>query len=159
MRRSGKGSSVANVSRWKAVSGPISTNVVSRAVDARPAARDRPRGVGVQAVRGLREPQPGGLGGVQEAVEEAARERDVVVDDEQPVEAVGRVGGEQRVEVLELAARAGRRGVDLDLVPAAQQLGPRRVHDHRGPLDPEHEHAAAGRARRARHGRAARAAR
>ena len=48
--------------------------------------------------------EAGVLGAVQEAVEEAARQHDVVVDDEQPVEAGRRVLGEQRVEVLELAA-------------------------------------------------------
>ena len=42
-------------------------------------------------------------------VEEAARQRDVVVDDEQPVVGRRRVRGEQRVEVLELAALALRR--------------------------------------------------
>ena len=44
----------------------------------------------------------------QEAVQEAARQLDVVVDHQQPVTTLGRVFGEQPVEVLELApARAG----------------------------------------------------
>ena len=76
---------------------------------ARVPARHRPGGMRVQPVRGLGELQAGALGGAQEGVQEAARQRDVVVDDEQPVVGRRRMRGEQRVEVLELAALALRR--------------------------------------------------
>ena len=47
--------------------------------------------------------------GVQERVEEPARQRDVVVEHEQPVEAPEVAARQQRVEVLELAAVAAAR--------------------------------------------------
>ena len=114
-----------------------------RLAHGRPAATpgDRPRGVRVQAVRGLGELEVGALGRAQERVEEAAGEGDVVVDHEQPVAFIGRVVGEQRVEVLELAARAGRRGHDIDLVAALEQSRSRGVHQRSRPLDAEREHA------------------
>ncbi len=75
------------------------------------------------AVRGLGEAQPGVAPRTAGAVEEAARQRDVVVDDEHPVERLEVAAVEQRVEVLELAARPGARDGDLDLVARAAQLG------------------------------------
>ena len=96
MRRSGNGSSAANASRWSAVTGPISTKRPVRASSPGAPARDLPGGVRGERVRGLGEPQPEALGAQQEGVEEAARELDVVVDEQQPVGAVGRVLGEQR---------------------------------------------------------------
>ncbi len=102
MRSSGKGSSVGKVARANAVTGPISTKLVSRTTLQRAPPRLRPRGMRVQAVGGLGELQREALAQEQEAVEEAARQLDVVVDHEQPVATLGRVGGEQPVEVLEL---------------------------------------------------------
>jgi hypothetical protein len=125
------------VARWKAVTGPISTNVVSRAVA--PAWR---RVTGQAACR-LGESQPGALGRAQEGVEEAARERDVVVDHEQPVVGRQRVGGDERVEVLELAARALGHGDHVDRVAAARELRPRGAHQRARPLDAERQHAPA----------------
>ncbi len=55
----------------------------------RPPPRDRPGGVGVQPVAGLREAQRETLAEEQEPVEEAAGELDVVIDHEQPVVAGG----------------------------------------------------------------------
>ncbi len=81
------------------------------------------------------------LGEEQEAVEEAAREDDVVVDHEQPVVLLGRVGREQAVEVLELPEPFGRARVQLDVVAGAHQLGT----DRRGQRTP-----ARGARRRAR---------
>ncbi len=52
---------------------------------ARAAAGDVPGGVRGERVRGLRELEPERLGERDEAVEEAARQHDVVVDDQQPV--------------------------------------------------------------------------
>ena len=113
---------------------------------ARVPARDRPGGMGVQAVGGLGELQPGALGRPQEGIEEPARQRDVVVDDQQPVVGRGRVRGEQRVEVLELAALALGRGDDVDRVAAAQQFGACGGHERAGALDAHREHAPARRA-------------
>ena len=69
--------------------GPISTKRVSRTT-----LRGRRRVTGhaaceSQAVGGLGEPQREALAEEQEAVEEAARQLDVVVDHQQPVAAVG----------------------------------------------------------------------
>jgi hypothetical protein len=67
-------------------------------------------------MRGLGEHQREALAQEQEAVEEAARQDDVIVDDEQPVAIAGRVLGEQQVEVLELPAILRWAGVQLDIV-------------------------------------------
>ena len=70
----------------------------------------------VEAMRGLRQREREVLAQEQEPVEEAPRQLHVVVHDEQPVASVGRVLGEQRVEVLELSAALGRGAVELDMV-------------------------------------------
>ena len=128
-QRPGTAAASSNVSRWNARTGPISTKRVSRDDAAGAAARDAPGGVRAAAVRRLGEPQLEALGEEQERVEEAARQRDVVVEHEQPVAAVERVRGEQRVEVLELAARRRRRLVrDLDVVARARAARRARRH-------------------------------
>ena len=71
---------------------------------------------------GLGQLQREALAEEQEAVEEAACQLDVVIDDQQPVVTVGRVPGEQPVEVLELAPSFGRGAVQLDVMSRAQQL-------------------------------------
>ena len=71
---------------------------------------------------GLRQRQREALAQEQEAVEEAARQLDVVVDHQQPVVAVGRMVRKQQVEVLELATTARVGGVQLDVMARAQQL-------------------------------------
>ncbi len=102
----------------------------------------------MQAVRGLGDEQSRVLGAEQEAIEEAARQDDVVVDDEQPVIARRGVLGEQVVEVLEAAARgvAHLDGVHRDLVARAVKLRAGAVHEAAGALHAEHEDAAARRA-------------
>ena len=78
-------------------------------------------------MRRLGEPQAVLLGDVQEEVEEAVRQADVVVDDEEPVGGIGRMGREQRAQVLPLAqARRARFEVELDGVARAAQLGGQR---------------------------------
>ena len=72
-------------------------------------ARDRPGGVRRERVRGLGEAQAEALGREQERVEEAGGQHDVVVDDQQPVGAVGRVRGEAGAQVGPLAERRARR--------------------------------------------------
>ena len=123
MRRSGNGSSAANASACTAVTGPISTKRVRRRHQPGPAARHRPGGVRRERVRGLGEAQAAALGEEQERVEEAARQHDVVVDEQQPVGAVGRVRAQRGVEVRPLAG-AGRAGADpqLDVVARALEL-------------------------------------
>ena len=94
MRRSGNGSSVANVERANAVTGPISTKCVSRT---------QGRGVWrrvtchaaceARSVSGPCEVESEVLGEQQEAVEEPVWQHDVVVHHEQPVVGLlGRVG-------------------------------------------------------------------
>ena len=86
------------------MTGPISTKRGLARDDAAAAARDPPRGVASPGLRRLGEREVERLADRDEAVEEAARQHDVVVDDEQPV-ALGRVAPlEHRVQVLELAA-------------------------------------------------------
>ena len=141
MRSAGNGSSVSNVAAANAVTGPISTKCDSRTA---PPARRRvtlPGGVRVPPVGGLGELQAGVLGAGHEAVEEPARQDDVVVEDDQPVEARARMLGEQRVEVLELARVAHRDRVHRDLVARAVQLDAGGAHEPAGPLDAEHEDA------------------
>ena len=92
---------------------------------------------------GLGELQLEALAQEQQAVEKAARQRHVVIDDEQPVLTLGRVVGEQPVEVLELAHASGLARVQLHPVAGAQQLrvcscGQRAALRS---LDPEHQHA------------------
>ena len=58
---------------------------------------------------GLGDPETVALGERDEDVEEVARELDVVVDDQQPVEAARRVGGQRGVEVRPLAGALGGR--------------------------------------------------
>ena len=108
----GNGSKVEKVVRAKAVTGPISTNGVSREHSAA-ATSDAPGRMRAGAMRGLGEVELKTLGEEQQAVEEAARQYHVVVEDEQPVVvqwalARGRSDGEQAVDVLELPGVAGR---------------------------------------------------
>ena len=79
-------------------------------------------------MRGLREPEAEALGAQQERVQEPAREPHVVVDEQQPVVAVGGMGGERGVEVppLALAGRQRRGEVLLDVVVRAGELRRRR---------------------------------
>ena len=100
----------------------------------------------MQPVRGLGQAQPRRLGDVEEDVEERRRQRHVVVDDEHPVELGQRLAGQQRVEILELAAVPGGAGADHDVVTRAFELRDRggQQAGHVGPLDGEHEDAAPG---------------
>ncbi len=69
-----------------------------------------------QAVRRLRQRQREALAEEHEAVEEAARQLDVVVEDQQPVVPLRRMLDQQPVEVLELAEHARGCDVQLDIV-------------------------------------------
>ncbi len=77
-------------------------------------------------MRGLGEREAEALRDEQERVEEAGGQHDVVVDEQQPVGAVGRVRGERRAQVRPLAepGRAGRE-VQRDVVARARELGAR----------------------------------
>ena len=86
----------ANVSRCSAVTGPISTNAVSRTTLRARRRVSAPGGVRAQPVRRRREPQLVALGEVEQAVEEAARQHHVVVEQQQPVELVELDAVEQR---------------------------------------------------------------
>jgi hypothetical protein len=92
------------------------------------------------AVGGLRQPQLKALGQEHEHVEELARERDIVIDDQQPVVARCRVRLEQFVEVLELALAADRSAGELELVVRTPKLleGTREQIRLRS-LDPQHQ--------------------
>ena len=118
----GNGSRKRNVSRWKAVTGPISTNVVWRQ-----SAR-RSRRVTCQAAWECR--RCAGWARRKRASSAQSRKRSrnpcgrstsSSIDDE-PVGLLELDTRQQRVEVLELPARARRRCVHGDLVTAAQQL-------------------------------------
>ena len=85
MRSAGNGSSAENVRRENAVTGPISTKRCLAHDAERAPARDRPGRVRAQAVRRLGEVEREALGEEQEAIEKAARQEDVVVDEQQPV--------------------------------------------------------------------------
>ena len=116
MRRSGNGSSVANVSRWNAVTGPISTKFVVRAVT--PGRRRVTAHAACEWWRcagwAIRRPY------CSQACRNASRNPrgsvDVVVEHEQPVEAPRSRPASSAVEVLELAAAAGLASHELDLV-------------------------------------------
>jgi glucosyl-dolichyl phosphate glucuronosyltransferase len=99
------------------------------------------------AVRRLRDPQAECFGQEQERVEEPGREAHVVVDDEHPVKARGGVRGEELVQVRELPAVPGLRGVELHVVPRRRQLGAGLLHEPRqvGAHDAEREDPAPGR--------------
>ena len=90
MRSSGNGSSTGNARAGEGRHGADLHEARLAHDAARVPARDRPRRVRVQAMRGLRERQREALAQEQEAVEEAARQLHVVVDHEQPV--VVRIG-------------------------------------------------------------------
>ena len=97
-------------------------------------ARLRPRRMRVQAMRRLGELQGEALAEEQEAIDEPGAQLDVVVDEQQPVVAIGRMGGEQPVQVLELPSPAGRARVQLDVMARAQELGANRLRaSARGP--------------------------
>src|SRR5438445_13330778 len=83
----------------------------------------------------------------QEAVEKAARQLDVVVDDEQPVAIAGAAPLKQPIEVLELSPPARGGAAKLDLVSACEQLGARPAAQATplGALHREDQHAPAGR--------------
>ena len=151
MRSAGNGSSTSKVCAENAVSGPISAKRDSRTALPRRRRVTSHAACECRRCAGCASGQARGLGAVHEAVEEAARQDDVVVDDEQPVVAGRVVLAEQRVQVLELAVVAHRDRVHRDLVARAVQLDARGVHQPPGPLDAEHEHAPA---RRVRAGRA-----
>src|SRR4051794_15971278 len=88
-----------------------------------PASRHVPRRVRRERVRGLGEREAEALGEQQEAIEEAAREHDVVVDDQQPVGVRERCRGQRGVDVRPLARAGGGRGqVQRDIVSRAPQL-------------------------------------
>jgi hypothetical protein len=93
----------------------------------------------VAAVGGLGELEARGV--VQEPVEEAARQHDVVVHHEDPVGRVEVPPCEQRVEVLELAAPAEPRGGHRHVVAGGLELGARRREGRARPLHGEDEHA------------------
>ena len=99
---------------------------------------------------GLGQTQVKALGQEHERVEEAARQRHVVVDHQQPVVALGGMLGEQRVEVLE-AAPVARVGLgERDRVARAQQFrasGRQQVRDVRA-LHGDRQHATARPSRR-----------
>ena len=151
MRSSGNGSSVENVVRANAVTGPISTKRVSRTTLA---GRRRVSGQAACECRrcaGWASCEREALAEEQEAVEEAARQLHVVVDDQQPVAVLRRVLGEQPVEVLELAqplrgdtCAARRRGASA----AARARIALRERAVLGALDAEHEHPLQRRRRR-----------
>ena len=112
--------------------------------DARAPPRDLPGGMRGVGVRRLGEPEAEALGAGQEGVEEPARQRHVVVDEQQPVVAVRRVGGQRRVEVRPLArAGGGRRRPQLDVVARARELPPQclALALVPGARHAEHEHA------------------
>ncbi len=157
---SGSGSSVGNASAWIAVTGPISTKRVRRAIVRGSAAGDRPGGVRGERVRGLGELQAEALGDEHERVEEAGGEDDVVVDDAAASRLPGRMRGERVAQVRPLAESGRARSeVELDVVARALQLGADRLRD-RGvlrPRDAGDEHVPARRVgRRAPHRRALR---
>ena len=120
MRSGGKGSSVENVERAKAVTGPISTKRCLAHHAARASACQRPGRVGVQVVRRLSQIEREALRKEQEAIEEVVGQLHVVVDHQQPIVARYRrpphLACEQEVEVLELAEISRRSGVQLDIV-------------------------------------------
>ena len=96
MRRSGNGSSSRAAAADQRGHGADLDEAGPARERARAAARDVPRGVRGEGVRGLGELEPEGLGGGQEAVQEAARQDHVVVDDQQPVGVAERRGGAAR---------------------------------------------------------------
>ena len=103
----------------------------------------------------LRQAQVKALGQEHECVQQPRRQMHVVVDDEQPVVAGGRMARQQRVEVLELPAVARGGGGEADLVAAAQQFHAGGGEDvgHPFALDADGQHPspwpAPGRARQA----------
>ena len=107
--RSGKGRSASKASARIAVTGPISTKRVRRAVSPGAPPRDLPGGMRGERVRGLGEAEAVALGERDEDVEEVARQLHIVIDDQQPVEAARRVGEQRGVEVRPLAGALGGR--------------------------------------------------
>ncbi len=104
-------------------------------------ARYRPRGVGAVSMRGLDDGQIEPLGEEEERVEEIPRQRDVVIDHDQPVVSLSRMAGQEAIDVFELAAIADRRREELDLMSRADQLGRCHIQQvgHPLPLDAERQ--------------------
>src|SRR5437588_9074842 len=98
----------------------------------------------------LSEAQPEALDQEQEDVQESARKRDVVVDEQQPVVPLRGRSIKQGIEILELAPAAGLGALEADAVLGAQQLVTSTRHQVwlPGALYSEREHAALGPASR-----------
>ena len=98
------------------------------------AAGHRPGGVRRAGVGRLGEAEAEALGEEHERVEEAARQHDVVVDEQQPVVAGGRLGAQRGVEVVPLAGAGGGEDLaQLDGVARAREL-PAGARGRRGVL-------------------------
>ena len=112
----------------------------------RPAARHLPGRVRAPTVSGLRQRQSEALGEEEEYVEEAGRQRHVIVDRHEPVVTRSGMVGEERVEVLELTPAIDGLAGEVDVVARALELVARRREQVWlvGSLDAEHEHAPAG---------------
>ena len=78
----------------------------------------------------MREREAAALGRRQKAVEETAREDDVVIDDQQPVGVTDRRGGQRGVGSVRPLAGLRLRGheVERDVVPRARQLAAQSRH-------------------------------
>ena len=143
--RSGNGSSASNASARIAVTGPISTKRVRRAVSPGRRRVTSQAACEANACAGWARRKPWRSHERDEDVEEVVGELDVVVDDQEPLEAARRVGGERGVEVRPLPGALGR-GDDPQQRVVVR--GAELVADVRGrarvlrPHDGEHEHAA-----------------